>query len=165
MLPQKLKEYESSGIVFNRDGMLNLPIYGQFSSVSTLNIIPVDWVVKMMANLTDLKADGHVFHIVHPNPPRIQWLNDVSLSHMGISNFCYGKPPSGLDPKSLLGRFQKIFDRSTAQYLPYIMHEAKFEALNLQCVLGEGFIAPPPVDELFVTKLMDYAKSVNFGTA
>ena len=162
MSEQRLGEYKSNGIAFNGDGMLRLPIYGKFSPTSTLNIIPVDWVVRVMTDLAELPSHGQVFHIVHPNPPRVQWLNDVSLKHLDIAEFRYGDS-NGYDPKSLLGKFQKIFDRSTAQYLPYITRETRFDVSNLPCVLGRSYAPPPNVDESFVAKLMDYAKSVNFG--
>lgn len=162
MSAQRLEKYESNGIAFNGERILRLPICGQFSPVSTLNVVPVDWVVKAMADLAELEADGQVFHIVHPNPPRVQWLNDVSLKHLGITEFRYGEP-SDRNPKSLLGKFQRIFDRSTAQYLPYITRETKFVMSNLKRALGRGFVLPPVVDESFVAKLMSYAKSVNFG--
>lgn len=162
MLAPKLEKYGSNGIAFNEGGMLRLPIYGQFSPVSTLNIVPVDWAVRAMADLADLEATGQMFHIVHPNPPRIQWLNDVSLKHLGITEFHYGEA-SESNLNSLLGKFQRIFDRSTAQYLPYITHETRFDTSNLQRTLGRTFALAPIVDEPFVAKLMDYAKSVNFG--
>jgi len=162
MSAQKMEKYESKGIAFDGDGMLKLPIYGQFSPVSTLNIIPVDWVVRVMADLADFKAVGQIFHIVHPNPPRIQWLNNISLKHLGITEFHYGEI-FRCDPSSLIGKFQKIFDRSTAQYLPYITHEARFDISNLQRTLEASFDLPPIVDERFVAKLMNYAKAVNFG--
>jgi len=162
MPAQRLEKYESNGIAFNEDGMLRLPISGQFSPVSTLNIVPIDWVVKVIADLVELPANGQVFHIVHPNPPRVQWLNDVSLKHLGIAEFRYGEPFEH-SCKSLLGKFQRIFDRSTAQYLPYITRETRFEVSNLAHALGGSFAPPPIVDEPFVAKLMGYAKSVNFG--
>jgi len=81
---------------------------------------------------------------------------------MGITDFRYGDPP-GHDPRTLLWKFQRIFNRGTAPYIPYITHEAKFGFSNLPRVLGGNYAPPPIVDESFVAKLMDYAKSVNFG--
>ncbi len=156
------EKYKVNGIGFNPDGMLRFPICGKFSPDSTLNIVPIDWVAKTMADLAEIPAHGQVFHIVHPKPPKVRWLNDVSLKHMGITDFRYGDS-SDCDPKSLLGKFQRIFDRGTAQYLPYITRETRFDMSNLPRVLGKNYTPPPDVDELFVAKLLDYAKSVNFG--
>ena len=144
------------------DGMLTLPIYGKFSPTSTLNIVPGDWAARMLSRLVDVSVNGQVFHVVHPRPPKIRWLNDASLRHMGIADFRYGDFP-GYDPKSLLGKFQKLFDRSTAQYLPYITREARFVGSNLPSALGKDYVPPADIDEAFVAKLMDYAKCVNFG--
>ena len=156
------EKYKANGIRFNPDGMLRLPLWGRFSPVSTLNIVPIDWTAQMLARLAEIPADGQVFHIVHPEPPKVRWLNDVSLEHMGITDFRYGDPP-GHDPRTLLWKFQRIFNRGTAPYIPYITHEAKFGFSNLPRVLGGNYAPPPIVDESFVAKLMDYAKSVNFG--
>lgn len=162
MSEHKMGEYEANGIGFNQDGMLRLPIWGSFSPISTLNIVPVDWVVKAISDLADLSANDQVFNVVHPRPPKIRWLNDVSLQCLGITDFRYGDSPCN-NSKSLLGRFQRIFDRSTAQYIPYITHEAKFDVSNMPHVLGGNYVLPPDVDESFVARLLGYAKSVNFG--
>ncbi len=162
MSEHRAGEYASNGVAFSANGMLRLPIYGKFSPTSTLNIIPGDWVARVLTELVEVPANGQVFHVVHPRPPKIRWLNDVSLKCLGIAEFRYGDS-SDCDPKSLLGRFQRIFDRSTAQYLPYITRESRFEVSNLPSVLGGSYVPPLDVDEMFVAKLMDYAKSVNFG--
>jgi len=157
-----LEKYKANGIGFNPDGMLRLPILGNFSPTSTLNIVPIDWVVKAVSDLAELPAEGKVFHVVHPHPPKVRWLNDIALPHLGITGFRYGSS-TDYDPSSLLGRFQRIFDRGVAPYIPYITHETRFETLNMPCVLGEDYTPPPEVDEAFVTRLLDYGKSVDFG--
>lgn len=164
MRQEELEKYKADGIGFDQNGIFQLPIVVNFSPTSTLNIVPADWVAKSLADLIDLPANGKTFHVVHPNPPKIRWLHDVSLRHLGVAGFCYGIS-SGKYPRSLLGKFQRIFDRGTAQYLPYTTHEAKFEICNMPLALGQKYVAPPDVDEPFIAKLMDYAKSVNFGKA
>jgi len=89
-------------------------------------------------------------------------MNDVSLRELGIKGFYYvDSIVSSSQPVSR--RFQKIFDRSTAQYIPYITHEAKFEVANVPRVLELRYVSPPNIDEAFVAKILDYAKSVDFG--
>lgn len=156
------EKYKTSGIGFRSDGMLRLPICGRFSPDSALNVIPVDWTSRMLAELADILVNGSTFHIVHPDPPKVRWLNDASLKHLGIVDFRYGDF-SGCDPKSLLGKFQRIFDRGTAPYIPYITQEAKFEVSNLPSAVGRNYIAPQTVDEALIAKWLDYAISVSFG--
>lgn len=156
------EKYKANGIGFNQDGTLRLPLWGKFSPDSTLNIIPVDWTAEMLSKLAEIPASGQVFHVVDPQPPKVRWLNDVSMRHMGITNFRYGNSPNG-DPRSLLGKFQRIFDRGTVPYIPYITHEARFETSNLPRVLGRNYVPPRCVDEALIAKWLDYAISVCFG--
>jgi nucleoside-diphosphate-sugar epimerase len=157
-----LGKYETRGIGFDRDGALQLPLWGRFSSDSTLNIIPVDWTAGMLGKLAEIPASGRIFHITDPQPPKVRWLNDASMKHMGITGFRYGNSPDG-DPRSLLGRFQTILDRGIGPYIPYITHEAKFEVSNLPKLLGGGYIPPQIVNEKLIAKWLDYAISVGFG--
>jgi hypothetical protein len=156
------KKYKAAGIGFNPDGMLRLPIWAKFSLDSTLNIIPIDWTSRVLAFLAEIPAQGKVFHVVHHKPPKVRWLNDVSLKHMGITGLRYGDSPD-CEAKSFLGKLQRIFDRGTDPYIPYITHEAKFDVSNLVCVLGKNYAPPPDVDDALIAKWLDYAISVNFG--
>ena len=156
------KKYDANGISFDSDGMLILPICMNFSPISTLNITPIDWVVRTVSDLVEFPTIGQVFHIVHPQPPKARWMNDVSLKELGIKGFYYGDSVVS-SAQAVSGRFQRIFNRSTAQYIPYITHEAKFEVANVPRVLGLRYASPPNIDEAFVPKVLDYAKSVDFG--
>jgi thioester reductase-like protein len=81
------EKYKANGISFNPDGMLRLPLWSKFSPDSALNVVPIDWTARMLAGLADIPANSLVFHVVHPEPPKVRWLNDVSLRHMGITDF------------------------------------------------------------------------------
>jgi dTDP-4-dehydrorhamnose reductase len=158
-----LGENKANEICFKPNGILSLPVWARFSPESTLNIVPIDWASEMLAKLAGIPADGHVFHVVHPEPPKVLWLNDVSLRHLGITDFRYGIPPDSHGSKSLLGKLQKILDRGIAPYIPYIDHEAKFEVSNLPRVLGRDYVPPHIVDEPLIGKWLDYAISAGFG--
>ncbi|MDD2732286.1 MAG: SDR family oxidoreductase [Candidatus Pacebacteria bacterium] len=159
---QEMKRYEREGVSLDLDRMLTLPIYLNFAPNSTLNIIPVDWASDIVSELVAVPAKRKVFHIVHPSPRRARWVNDVSLKHLGIKGFYYGDF-ADFSSRSLLGRLQKIYNRSTLQYIPYITHESRFEVANAPYVLGERYRLPPEIDEIFIVTILDYAKSVDFG--
>ena len=156
------EKYKANGIGFNQDGTLRLPLWAKFSPNSTLNLIPVDWTAEVLNKLAEIPASDQIFHVVDPQPPKVRWLNDVSLRHMGITDFRYGDSPNG-DPRSLLGKFQRIFDRGTGPYIPYITHEARFEVSNLPKVLGRSYVPLQTVTEPLIAKWLDYAISVGFG--
>lgn len=160
----EMKKLRAEGINFDSAGILTLPIRLNFSPDSTLNLVPVDWVVKTIAELIEVSADNQIFHIVHSQPPNGRWTNDVSLKHLGIQGFHYGDGELiALSPRSLLGRIQRLVDRKTAQYLSYITHEPKFGIVNAPRVLKERYVLPPKIDEALLKKMLEYAKFVNFG--
>jgi len=158
----ELEKYRKEGIYFEKDGSLVLPISIDFSLTSTLNLIPVDWTVHTLSNLIKTPAENETFNVVDPMPKRICWLNDVSLNILGIKGFHYGEPPLS-DPRSLLSKIQRIFQKSTEQYLPYIKHECVFETKNIQRVLGQKYLPFPESNESFLKRLLCYAIKANFG--
>jgi len=159
---QELEKYRKEGVFFDSDGILTLPIYLKLSSISTLNIVPVDWVGRTLAKLIDVPSINQVFHIVHSRPSRIRWINDVSMRHLGIKGFYYGDS-ADYSSRFLLGKLQRIFDRAIAQYNPYITHECQFQVVNApQALLGD-YEWLPDIDEAFLAKILKYAKSVDFG--
>jgi len=159
---EEMTQYLREGIGFDLDGLLVLPIYLNFAHDSTLNIVPVDWAAGTMADLVGLDAEDKVFHVVHPRPKKARWINNVSLRRLGIKGFYYGDY-ADYSSRSNLSRLQKVFDRRTQQYLPYITHECRFETANAFYALKERYKAPPEIDEIFLFTILDYAKSVNFG--
>jgi nucleoside-diphosphate-sugar epimerase len=159
---QELEKYRAEGVFFDSDGTLTLPIYLKLSSSSTLNIVPVDWAGRTLAKLIDVPSINQAFHIVHPRPKRIRWINDVSMRYLGIKGFYYGDS-ADYSTRSLLGKLQRIFDRAIAQYTPYITHECQFSVVNApQALLGD-YEWLPDIDEAFLAKILKYAKSVDFG--
>jgi len=158
---KELENYRKDGIYFD-DRDLVLPINIDFSSTSTLNLIPLDWTVYTLARLIQLPASNKILHVVDPNPRKIRWLNDVSLRILGIKGFRYRKTNIP-DSQPLLQKIQRIFDKSTEQYRPYIKHECAFETRNVKNVLRDGTLPFPRTDEKFLERLLNYARLVGFG--
>ena len=158
------ERYKAEGIAFDAGGILTLPLCLNCSPVSTLNLVPRDWAARILADLIAIPVTGQTFHVVHPNPPQVRRVTDVSLSCLGITEYHYGTRANH-EPDSLLEKLQKRFEYGVRQYSPYIIHEPKFEALNMVRMLGLKYSPPPDVDKVFLTRLLNYAKSVNFGRA
>ncbi|MFH1968617.1 MAG: SDR family oxidoreductase [bacterium] len=159
---EEMAQYLREGVGFDLDGLLVLPIYLNFAYSSTLNIVPVDWAAETMAGLVSLDAEEKVFHVVHPRPKKARWVNNISLRRLGVKGFYYGDY-ADYSSRSNLSRLQKVFDRRTQQYLPYITHECRFEVANALYALKERYKPPPEIDEMFLFTILDYAKSVDFG--
>jgi len=159
---QELERYRKEGVFFDSNGMLTLPIYINFSPTSTLNIVPIDWAGKTLAKLIHVPSINQAFHIIHPRPRRIRWINDASMKQLGIKGFYYGDS-ADYSSRSLLGKLQRVFDRAIAQYVPYVNHECQFQVVNApQALLGD-YEWLPDINEAFLARILNYAKSVNFG--
>ncbi len=157
--PEELAKY---GIEFRGDGFLKLPLCMDCSSTSTLNLVTSDWVSKTLSDLLEVPSRNQTYHLVDPAPPKVQWVIETSLRHLGIIGLRYGE---NLEPPehSLLRRLQNGLDRGLNRYRPYITHEPIFKCENLKRTLKERYASPPVVDEALLVKMLDYAKSVSFG--
>jgi len=125
-------------------------------------LVPTDWLSSTLAYLLDLPASNQTFHLTHPSPPRVQWAMEVSLEHLGIRGVQY-KDSVDFSQYPLLQRFQSGLDRNLNRYLPYVTHEPVFDCTHLVHTLAERYVPPPAIDKALLVKMLDYAKSVNFG--
>lgn len=157
----KLEKYREEGIYFGSDGLLNLPLAGNFGENSTLNLTPVDWVADVMAGLINVAAHGETYHIVDPNPRRVRWINDISCNELGVKGFHYGKPQNSAGGR--LARFQRAFDDGIEAYADYISHEPKFGVGNVLRDLRR--FNPYCINEDYLRRILRYAKRANFGKA
>lgn len=149
------------GIRMDDDEILHLPLDMQCSLTSTLNLVPTDWLEEVFPPLIELSATNQTYHLVHPNPPRVQWIIQTSLQYLKIGGLSYALKPRFL-PHTLLERLQRGMNRKLDRYHPYINHEARFLSSNLERVLGSKYKAPPPIDAQLLQRMLEYAKSINF---
>ena len=158
----KPEECLQQGVSFSEDGFLELPLCIGCSPTSKLNLVTTDWLSSMLTCLFDRPATNQTFHLVHPSPPRVQWVIETSLEHLGIRGVQY-RETTDFSQYPILQRFQSGLDRNLNRYLPYVTHEPVFDCTHLMCTLGERYVPPPAVDKALLVKMLDYAKSVNFG--
>jgi len=162
--PDILRRYANEGIFFDgSNATFILPIQITCSPISTLNLIPRDWVAEVLSSLAEIPATGKVFHLVHPKPKRVRWIIDMTFDYLGINGYSYDRQNNDHPNRPLLSKIQRIFDHDVRAYLPYIIHEASFGTSNIRSILGDSYSLPPEVDEIFLKRLIEYAKSVNFG--
>ena len=144
------------GVQFDEQGNLELPLSIDCSPNSTLNLITSDWLSDMLAKLVDAPANDQVFHLVHPNPPRVQWVIETSLELMGIKGIRFREPNISAD-YPMLRTLQGGVRKNVARFLPYITHEPVFECRNLN-----GYHSPPPVNRELLSQMLKFAMSVDF---
>lgn len=159
--PEKRAEYLAQGIRVGSDGLLNLPLYLNCSPVSTINLVPIDWLTQTLVALISRPAENKFFHLADPSPPGVRWAAETTLAHMGITGLNFEKPSGSLP--GILGRWQRVIDRELRRYEPYITHEARFGQANLLATLGYELKPFPQIDGTFLSKLICYAKTADFG--
>jgi len=160
---QDADRLRAQGIMFTSEGQLVLPLAVRCSVTSRLNLIPADWLAETMAELIMVDPRHLVYHLVHPNPPRVQWVIEQSLKHMGITGLIYGESSIGPAERDLLGHLQRALDKGLEQFLPYVTHGPAFTFNHVRNALGDRYVPPVPVDDSFLATMLDYAMSVNFG--
>ena len=158
----KREECLEQGISFSEDGFLELPLCIDCSPTSKINLVTTDWLSQTLIRLLDLSASNQTFHLVHPSPPRVQWIIETSLEHLGIRGVVY-RDSVDFSTRPMLKRFQSGLDRNLNRYLPYVTHEPVFDCENLKRTLAERYVPPSAIDKALLVKMLDYAKSVNFG--
>lgn len=141
------------------NGRLYLPISIKCSNSSTLNLIPIDWLVSCLVKLIECPSFGQTYHLVHESPPKVRWIFEHSLKLMGI----YGIK---LSERVQDSKFPPLFDfmnKVINIYSPYITHEPKFGLNNLKTILGDNYNAPPAIDEFYLRELINFAIRNNFS--
>lgn len=157
----KKDELIRQGISFDESGFLELPLSIDCSPVSKLNLIPSDWLARILSKLIGLPAANQTFHLVHHSPPRVQWVIETSLDYLRIRGVQFRDGNGGRS--HLLRRMQAALDRSINRFIPYITHEPIFGRDNVVRTLGEAYVSLPPITETALQKMLEYAIKVNFG--
>lgn len=144
---------------------INLPIYIECSSSSTLNIVPIDWVMKILIGLIEIPPINQSFYITHPNPPQVKIMMEQSINILGISGIKFYQPNMlpPVHPEAHWQVIQKIISKQLKRYRPYITEEKQFSVQNTQATLGNKYIQPPLITNEVLSVLLNYAKKKNFG--
>ena len=149
-----------SGVKFD-GGVFELPLCIDCSHTSVLNLVPSDWVAETISKLLRMPSTNQTYHLVHPNPPRVRHVIEMSFQHLGISGIRHDGEV--LEQSGLMQRIQVGVTKGIQKYQQYVKHGTIFTCDNLKQVLGDHYISPPIVDEALLVKMLDYAISANFG--
>jgi len=148
-----------------------LPVRIRCSNESTINLVPVDWVTKIIASLLEIEPAHRVYNLVNPVPPLVRWVIDTTLKKLGFFGYAFNDEPLiaqavqtvGESEKGVL-RTQKILDRGLRRYEPYVQKEAVFLFLNAELALKEKYIPPPIINEETISRLIDFAEKSKWGS-
>ncbi len=146
-------------------GPVELPITVRCSLTSTINIVPIDWVVSQLVLLMSLGSFDEIYHITHPHPPLSSWVLTTLFNYFEIRGPEYKDRADDTDPKESgkAGYLQRLFDRQTDIFVPYATDERLFDVSSTKARLGSEYEAPNGVTEAWIRGLLDYAVQRNFG--
>jgi len=127
---------------------------------SGLNIVPADFVAKVMYQVCIQNAPGEEYFLVNNEETPHKVYIPLMLK---VLNLCgsiqVDKVPNELNP------LEKIYYKTVGRiFTPYVISEPiSFDTCNLYDVLKRAKLSCPPVNEKNFSLLMEYAKKVNFG--
>jgi nucleoside-diphosphate-sugar epimerase len=146
-------------------GIVELPISVPCSFTSTINIVPVDWVVSQLLSLISLGTFGEIYYITHPKPPLTSWVLKAIFDYLNINGVNYVDSHSVLPVNKDYGNgyLQKLFDKQTRIFLPYLTQEEVFDVSSTVSRLGLQYEAPEIVTKQWIYGLLSFASLQNFG--
>lgn len=166
---------DDSGIRRDAEERLHLPVVLPCGSRSTVNLVPIDWVVGTMLRLRAAASpSGKVFHLTHPSPPPTRWIVEQSGRVLGIEGLRFAEPyvlptllgdPTLVHADPALQAVQRGLVERLAAYLGYLSQEPEFDDANLRAALQGAYVPPPTVTEAFLQRLLAYAVQRRFREA
>ena len=149
------------GVQFDEQGNLELPISINCSPISTLNIVTSDWLSDMSVKLIEIPAANQTFHLTHPDPPRVQWVIETSLKHLGIKGVRF-KEPDVVANYPMLKVIQRRVEKNIGKFQPYIEHGPELTCRNT--IKLPWYYPPPEITPELLELLLEFAIQSDFET-
>ena len=142
--------------------LVDLPISLPHTLGSKANLIPSDWIAKVITHQVIKPSGKKILFLAHPKPIEVQTMYDFGLKELGIKSVQFNTPTVTMNKEA--GRFQKLANRMLARYTPYMVGEQYFPVLeSLEGVPLHYWEPIPRVDgDLFAFYLRKAAQD-NFG--
>ena len=147
------------------NGEVSLPVNVICDHESTLNLIPVDWVVNSFCKLMDSPLRGNTYILAHPNPPRV-W--DILTDALGVLRIDDVHVHDLQEPPILVAQslksIQNRISKGLKKYQPYVTGEEPFAVWESMTEQERTAIGEPPVVDLpLMRSLLRKAITENFG--
>jgi nucleoside-diphosphate-sugar epimerase len=143
-------------------GTVNLPLRVLGAEGTTLNFVPIDYVVNGMIAISQ-KADGagQTYHLANPFPTENRvWLTHISRV-LGVEGIQLVSENSFL--KTPMTRLEQMFQKQMAFYYLYLQGEPRFDCGRTLHALKHTGIECPRVTVEFINRMMRWY--VNFLSA
>lgn len=157
-LQMKLKQLNDPARRYEEPVNVDLGIC--YNQKSGLNIVPVDYVAKVMYQVCAQKDPGESYHLVNDTETPHSLYIPIMLDKLKITGTRHmsGKPGGK-------NRFESLYYKTAGKvFSPYITSDPiHFDTDNLRDVLVRSGLSCPPIDNKTFSILMDYAKERDFG--
>jgi nucleoside-diphosphate-sugar epimerase len=125
----------------------------------TKNIIPVDYFAKVSSYIINSNISG-TYHITNPTPLTMKDFGKIFSRMFGFNHYKLVKADSFIRHKP--NRIERLFQKATSVYNPYMLSEPIFDRTNTDIVLANSAIELPLMNLSYFKKLLDYACSVDW---
>jgi nucleoside-diphosphate-sugar epimerase len=125
----------------------------------TKNIIPVDYFTKVSSHIINCGIAG-TYHITNPVPLTMNDFSDIFSRLFETNNFQMVKADSFSSQKPT--RIEKLIQKATSVYAPYMLSEPVFDRTNTDTVLAGSEIQLPLMNLSYFKKIFDYGRSANW---
>ena len=126
----------------------------------TKNFVPVDYFTQAAWHIIERGVPG-TYHITHPAPPTLDELRGIFAQMFGVGGIRFVDdsefervPPS---------RAERIYQRAASTYSAYMSAEPQFDRANTDAAISGMGAEPPAIDLALMSRLLAYARSVNWG--
>jgi len=162
-LQGKNREGLPEGIQRDGEGSFCVPLWLPCTTVGPINLVSLDWLTDIFLDLLRVPARGQTFHLTHPHPRSVKETVEVSTRHLGLQGITCGLPPQKSISK-ILQRFQRSMVANIRPFEPYTSKdEERFDNKAAVQALGQDWKDPPNIDSAVMGRLLDFARSKNFG--
>jgi len=158
--------------VFKENGVyldgetLHFPLKFPCSRNSTVNLVPIDYVVDTILKLSDEESSaGQTYHITNPHPPKIIELLSEGCQMFQLDGIefvdCSFANALGLIHEEIR-HYARMglnisFCLEIAEYIHYLFGEPDFDIANVRRTLKSSFVEPPRITPSFTRMLLAYA--------
>ena len=139
---------------------LDFPARMYYNASSSLNIIPADYAGKLMWQICKQNLEGESFHLCHRSNTPNDFFVPLLLKYVNVNSYqLTNSMPDNLS------RLEKYYYKTVGKiFTPYVAAEPmQFDLSNWSSVLDKSVVYCPEINSLNFCKLLDYAKTYNFG--
>ncbi|MDP3297222.1 MAG: SDR family oxidoreductase [Thermodesulfovibrionia bacterium] len=139
-----------------KDNKLYIPLRVPAVASKTLNIVPIDYVVKVVKRVLKEQNDsGKIYHIINPTPPTIGEIHKLVDSIFNISGIRLVNPDEFRTKP--MTEWENFFIDSIKDLTSYLQKkEPIFSDVNTQKISRGTKIKCPQITKVLVAKLISY---------